>query len=64
MFFANAYMPFTAETCFLGRDIKNRPKFDISFVHMRYNKTAIDEVMQPGWGEEIFKMSGEEYLKS
>ena len=27
------------------KDIKNRPKFDISLVHMRYNKTAINEVM-------------------
>ena len=55
MFDKNAYMPFNAETCFLGRGIKNRPKFDISYVHMRYNKTAIDELMQPGWGQKFDK---------
>ena len=40
-------MPFTEETCFLGKDIPNRPKIDISSIHIRYNKTAIDRVMQP-----------------
>ena len=47
MFFANAYMPFNAETCFFGSSIKNRPLFDISYVHMRYNKTAVEMVMKP-----------------
>ena len=48
MFFENGYMPFTLDTCFLGRDIPDRPKMDISYVHMKYNKTAVDEVMHPG----------------
>lgn len=47
LFFTNAYMPFSAETCFMGQNLENRPKFDISYVHMRYNKTAVDIVMQP-----------------
>ena len=34
MFFSNGYMPFNEKVCFLGRDMENRPKFDISFVHM------------------------------
>ena len=29
------------------------PKFDISYVHMRYNKTAVDEVMN----DEVKKIS-------
>ena len=48
MFFENGYMPFNLDTCFLGRDIPDRPKMDISYVHMKYNKTAVDEVMHPG----------------
>ena len=47
MFFINGYMPFNEDLCFLGRDIENRPKFDISYIHMRYNKTAVDNVMHP-----------------
>lgn len=35
MFFLNGYLPFAEEVCFLGRSIVNRPKFDISYVHMR-----------------------------
>lgn len=31
----------------MGQNLENRPKFDISYVHMRYNKTAVDMVMQP-----------------
>jgi len=46
-FFANAYMPFNAETCFLGSNLPKRPLFDISYVHMRYNKTAINMLMHP-----------------
>ena len=36
LFFKNLYLPFTAETCFLGRDIPNRPKIDISACHMSF----------------------------
>ena len=35
MFFLNGYMPFSENVCYLGRDIPQRPKFDISYVHMR-----------------------------
>ena len=35
MFFLNGYMPFNEDLCYMGRDIPNRPKFDISYVHMR-----------------------------
>lgn len=35
MFFLNGYMPFNENLCYMGRDIANRPKFDISYVHMR-----------------------------
>jgi len=45
LFFINGYMPFNEEVCFLGRDIKPRPAFDISYVHMRYNRTAVDRLM-------------------
>ena len=34
LFFENGYMPFTAETCFLGRDLPTRPLMDLSYVHM------------------------------
>ena len=46
-FFNNQYMPFNAETCYLGKNVNPRPVFDISYVHMRYNKTAIDYLMHP-----------------
>ena len=46
-FFENQYMPFNAETCYLGRNIEPRPVYDISYVHMRYNKTAINHLMHP-----------------
>lgn len=46
MFFLNGYMPFNEDVCFLGRDIPDRPRFDISYVHMKYNRTAIDRLMQ------------------
>ena len=46
-FFENGYMPFNAETCFLGRNLQPRPLFDISYVHMRYNRTAVNLLMQP-----------------
>jgi len=46
-FFKNGFMPFTAETCYMGRNLPDQPKFDISYVHMRYNKTAVNEVMHP-----------------
>ena len=36
-----------AETCYLGRNLPDQPKFDISYVHMRYNRTAVNEVMHP-----------------
>ena len=36
MFLNGFYMPFNEESCFMGRDIADRPKFDISYVHMRY----------------------------
>ena len=35
MFFLNGYMPFNENLCYIGRDIPDRPKFDISYVHMR-----------------------------
>ena len=35
LFFENGYMPFNEETCFIGRDIPNRPLFDISYIHMK-----------------------------
>ena len=35
MFFLNGYMPFSEKVCFLGKDIKPRPIFDISYVHMK-----------------------------
>lgn len=47
LFFINGYMPFNENVCFLGRDIEPTPTFDISYVHMRYNKTAIDKLMHP-----------------
>ncbi|CBY39255.1 unnamed protein product [Oikopleura dioica] len=53
MFFANGEMPFNLDVCFVGRDFKDRPKFDISFVHMKYNQTAVNELMQP----DTFKVS-------
>jgi hypothetical protein len=42
--------PLKPEFCYIGRDIKTadsfgrqtRKKFDISFVHLRYNKEAVD----------------------
>ena len=37
MFFLNGYMPFNENLCYMGRDIANRPKFDISYVHMRWD---------------------------
>ena len=53
MFFANGELPFNLDVCFVGRDFKQRPKFDLSFVHMKYNRTAVDELMQP----DTFKVS-------
>jgi hypothetical protein len=53
MFFANGELPFNLDVCFVGRDFKERPKFDISFVHMKYNQTAVNELMQP----DTFKVS-------
>jgi len=47
LFFINGYMPFNEDVCFFGRDIKPRPRFDIAYPHMRYNKTAIDDLMHP-----------------
>jgi len=47
LFFVNGYMPFRIEACWLGRNIKPTPIFDISYVHMRYNKTAVDKLMHP-----------------
>ena len=35
MFFLNGYMPFNERLCYMGRDIPDRPLFDISYVHMR-----------------------------
>ena len=35
MFFLNGYMPYNEELCYMGRDIPNRPHFDISYIHMR-----------------------------
>ena len=29
-------MPFNEDQCYLGRDLVDRPKFDISYVHMRF----------------------------
>ena len=46
-FFENQYLPFTAETCFLGNNLEPRPVFDISYVHMRYNRTAVNLLMHP-----------------
>jgi len=53
MFFLNGYLPFNENLCFLGRDIPDRPLFDISYVHMRYNRTAVDRVMK----KDVFKVS-------
>ena len=48
LFFLNGYMPFSLEACWLGRNIKpNKPIFDFSYAHMRYNKTAVDAIMHP-----------------
>ena len=47
IWFINSYLPFSENVCFLGRDIPNRPRIDISACHIRYNKTAIDTVLQP-----------------
>ena len=35
LFFSNGYLPFNENVCFLGRDIQNRPNFDLSYIHMR-----------------------------
>ena len=35
MFFLNGYMPYNENLCYLGKDIANRPRFDLSYVHMR-----------------------------
>lgn len=53
MFFINQYMSFNEDLCFLGRDLPDRPRFDISYIHMRYNKTAVDNVMH----EDTFKIT-------
>ena len=47
LFFLNGYLPFNEKFCHLGRDIPKSPPFDISFVHLRYNKEAIERVMKP-----------------
>ena len=47
LFFENQYMPFNAESCYLGQTLNPRPVFDISYVHMRYNRTAINLLMHP-----------------
>jgi len=35
IWFTGSYLPFSEDICFLGRDISNRPKIDISAVHLR-----------------------------
>lgn len=47
IWFINSYLPFNENVCFLGKNIPDRPRIDISAVHIRYNKTAIDRVLQP-----------------
>lgn len=47
LFFLNGYLPFHDGFCYLGKHIENRPGFDMSFVHLRYNKEAIEKVMKP-----------------
>ena len=47
LFFENGFMPFNLETCYLGANVPEQKKFDISLVHMRYNKTAVDQLMHP-----------------
>ena len=47
IWFINGFLPFNDDVCFLGKEIPNRPKIDISSIHIRFNKTAIDGIMQP-----------------
>ena len=47
LFFRTDYLPFSSDDCYLGRDVQPSPKFDISFVHLRYNREAIEKVLKP-----------------
>ena len=57
MFLNGYYMPFNEESCFMGRDIPNRPKFDISYVHMRYIIYLIFITLYISWREIFFQSS-------
>ena len=45
------YLPFTTDECYLGKGLDL--KFDVSYVHNFYNKTAIDSLMH----EDTFKLT-------
>ena len=49
LLFTNQKRPFSAKDCFLGRDLPISPKFDSSFVHLRYDSDEIRKVMKPGY---------------
>ena len=47
-FIFNDHLPFSLDSCFLGKYITPRPVFDISYTHLKFNKSAIDLIMHPG----------------
>ena len=47
LFFRKNYLPFDETDCYLGSNVVPAPLFDMSFVHLRYDRQAIDAVLKP-----------------
>ena len=48
LFFTGDYLPFSPQNCYLGRDIKPKLTFDMSFVHLRYKREMTETLIKPG----------------
>ena len=48
LFFRKNYLPFDKDDCYLGKGVRPAPKFDMSFVHLRYDQAAIDGILKEG----------------
>ena len=48
LFFTGDYLPFSPQNCYLGRDIKPKLSFDMSFVHLRYKREMTETLIKPG----------------
>ena len=47
LFFRKDYLPFDETDCYLGSNVMPVPLFDMSFVHLRYDRRALEAVLKP-----------------